>query len=393
MGDLGQLGMFGGRDMLQSTNVVLPLGGSTDPDAGALARRRWTVFGQGDIQTFRGESAAAGATYEGDLRSAYAGVDARLGEQWLAGVALARSFGAGSWRLDGANGRLETVMTAVHPYVQWSRGRTSIWAVGGMGRGTAERLADTGGGGDAADLGLSLGLVEARRQVAVVAGGIQLGLGGEVSFARLATGAGSDVLGDLEAGVHRTRAGFDASSSWSSAGGLSVEPFGRVSTRHDSGAGQTGVGLEVEAGARVNGGILRIEAQARTLAMHTAAQYEESGGSVTVSVGEEAQRPGLTLSLAPRWGAAQGADMLWQDQVYRPFGLGPEMDNGAVDPRVSYGLRLPKRLLVAPFGTYGSGYGGRRLQVGASLGAIDTGAGTPVQVEFSGERYSREMGH
>ena len=35
------------------------------------------------------------------------------------------------------------------------------------------------------------------------------------------------------------------------------------------------------------------------LAMHTAAQYEEKGGSVTVSIGEGAQRPGLTLSLAP----------------------------------------------------------------------------------------------
>ena len=142
----------------------------------------------------------------------------------------------------------------------------------------------------------------------------------------------------------------------------------------------------------MSGGILRIEAQVRTLAMHTAAHYEERGGSVTVSVGEGARQPGLTLSLAPRWGAAQGADMLWQDQVYRPLGMGPETDDGAVDGRVSYGLRLPKRLLVAPFATYGSGYGGRRMQVGASLGAIDTGAETPVHVEFSGERYTGEMG-
>lgn len=106
----------------------------------------------------------------------------------------------------------------------------------------------------------------------------------------------------------------------------------------------------------MSGGILRVEAQVCTLAMHTAAQYEERGGSVTVSVGEGARQPGLTLSLAPRWGAAQGADMLWQDQVYRPLGMGPETDDGAVD-----GLRLPKRLLVAPFATYGSGYGGRRM--------------------------------
>ena len=33
--------------------------------------------------------------------------------------------------------------------------------------------------------------------------------------------------------------------------------------------------------------------------MHTAAHYEESGGRLTVSVGEGAQRPSLTLSLAP----------------------------------------------------------------------------------------------
>ena len=35
--------------------------------------------------------------------------------------------------------------------------------------------------------------------------------------------------------------------------------------------------------------------------------------------------------------------MLWQDQVYRPFGLGPEMDDGAVRCGVNYGLRLPNQ--------------------------------------------------
>ena len=172
----------------------------------------------------------------------------------LASVAVARSFGVGSWRIEGAEGRLDTRMTAVHPYVHWSRGRTSIWAIGGMGRGTAERSGN-GRDGNAADLGIGLRLVEARRQVAGGGGGIQVGLRGEVSFARFATGAS----GDLDAGAYRTRAGVEASRSWSSGGGLSVEPFGRVSTRYDGGAGQTGVHLELEGGARVSGGILRIE--------------------------------------------------------------------------------------------------------------------------------------
>ena len=68
---------------------------------------------------------------------------------------------------------------------------------------------------------------------------------------------------------------------------------------------------------------------------------------MTVSISEGGQRPGLTLSLQPAGCAAQGAGMLWQDQVYRPLGLGPESAGGAVHAQVSYRLRLPKRLLVA----------------------------------------------
>ena len=58
------------------------------------------------------------------------------------------------------------------------------------------------------------------------------------------------------------------------------------------------------------------------LAMYPAAQYGEKGGSVTVSIGEDARQPGLTLSLPTRWGAAQGASMLWQDQVHPPSSWG-----------------------------------------------------------------------
>lgn len=56
--------------------------------------------------------------------------------------------------------------------------------------------------------------------------------------------------------------GVEASRNWASANGLSLEPFGRVSTRFDGGAGQTGTGFEIEGGA-ASGGLLRAEAQAR----------------------------------------------------------------------------------------------------------------------------------
>ena len=229
-------------------------------------------------------------------------------------VVLARSFGSGSWSGASSSGLLTTALTAVHPYVQWSRGGTTVWALGGVGRGTAENVkASAAGGGETSGLGLGLGLVEARRDVAVIGGGVRLGLRGELSWARLTTDSGGETLDDLQAGVRRTRAGLEASREWSSgSGSLRLEPFGRLSVRQDGGAGQTGVGLELESGARLAAGLVRVEAQGRMLALHSASHYAERGGSVTVSVGEGAQRPGLTLSLAPRWGAAQGADMLWQ---------------------------------------------------------------------------------
>ncbi len=408
----GGLGLFGGgaSRAWRSTNVVLPLGGQAAAEGGAAAEdgapsgRRWTVWGQGDVQTFRAGAtggASSASAYDGDLQTAYVGVDARLNAEWLTGVSLARSFGSGSWSSGRSRGRLSTALTAVHPYVQWSRGGTTVWVLGGMGRGAAENVglaADAGavaaGEPETSGLGLGLGLVEARREVAVVAGGVRLGLRGELSWARLTTDAGGETLHALEAGVRRTRAGFEASRAWSRTGGASVEPFGRLSVRQDGGAGQTGVGLEVESGARLSAGSVRIEALGRMLTLHSAADYAERGGSVTLSVGEGAERPGLTLSLAPRWGAAQGADLLWQEQLHRPFGTASRLEDRSVDARVSYGWRLPRRLLVAPFGGYGTGWGRRRLQLGATLGAVDggTGAGSPLQVEVSGERHLRQEG-
>ena len=86
--------------------------------------------------------------------------------------------------------------------------------------------------------------------------------------------------------------------------------------------------------------------------------------------------------------------MLWQEQLQRPFGGTSGADARTVDARVSYGWRLPWRLLVSPFGGYGTGWGRRRLQLGATLGSLDDGGATasPLQVELSGERHLRRQG-
>ena len=102
-------------DPLRGSEFQLALGSSgPDEDGQTRPGRRWQVWGQGDIQTFAGAPSSA-IGYDGDVRTAYVGVDTALSERWLAGVAVSRSFGSGDWRAGGTRGALSTRLTAAYP--------------------------------------------------------------------------------------------------------------------------------------------------------------------------------------------------------------------------------------------------------------------------------------
>ena len=390
-------GFSGGWDRaLPATDVLLAFGGDdASAEEATGGGPRWTVWGQGDLQTFRGTPESVKA-YEGDLRTGYLGVDAQVTRQWLVGVAMARSGGSGRWRRGASDGELSTTLTRVHPYVRWADGDTSVWGVFGAGRGTANHVRASTGPGESSSLSLGLGLLEGRRRVATVGRGLEIGIRGEASWARLTTGGGDESIDELEAGVQRVRGGVEVTRALSGPGGLTFTPFGAVSTRHDGGAGQTGVGLEVVGGLRLRRGRVQLEAQGRRLVLHSATAYEEHGVSLAATVGSSPYEPGLTLSLRPTWGAAGvGADTLWQDQIYG-YMPGSDYDRAGIDTRLGYGMRLPGVGLLKPFGAYGQRRNnGRRLQVGALLGTLSEVPGAPdvpIQIEVSGERYDRPGG-
>ena len=155
---LSGLSPFGGGGQ---TDFLLALG-SGQAGGGAAQGQRWTVWGQSDLQSFAGEQSPA-ARYDGDLRTTYVGVDARLRDRWLAGVAVSRSRGEGDWNFGSSTGRLSTTLTSVQPYLRWSDGGTTIWATAGGGSGSAENERLLYGRQEESDLGLRLGLVEVRR--------------------------------------------------------------------------------------------------------------------------------------------------------------------------------------------------------------------------------------
>ena len=375
------LSPFAGRGR---TEFQLALG--EEAGGGSEPGRRWTVWGQVDQQAFQGARSAA-SRYDGALRTAYVGVDARLGERWLAGVAVARSNAGGDWSFGSSTGRLTTRLTSLQPYLRWSDGGTSIWATAGGGSGSAQNERTRYGLLEESGLGMRMGLVELRRRLATVGPGVELALRGDVSWARLATAEGGELIDALAAEVHQLRVGVDISRLLRTAGGTSVEPFGEVHARHEGGSGQTGAGLEVAGGLRVARGAFRLEGMGRLLGLHAAESYREHGAAVTLSVGEGARRPGLTLSLSPRWGAsATASDALWRDQLFHrqtPGGPGAGRDEGTLDTRVDYGLQLPSGGLLTPFGLYGRSPYGQRLQAGLLLDRLG-----PLGLEVSGERHA-----
>ena len=396
----GAGGMFGGgfggaaggrAQWLQGTDVLLAFGDGDDAAAAPGGAGRWRVWGRGDRQSFQGAPSETSA-YEGDLLTGYVGMDVRLTERLLAGVAMGRSGGGGDWQVGASSGELGTELTVLHPYVRWGNHERAVWALVGVGWGrisSVRALTDKRG---TSPLNLALGLLEGRQRVAATGGGLEVHLRGEASWARLRTGVGEETIDGLEAGVRRVRSGVEVTRPWQVPRGVTLEPFGAVSTRHDGGDGQTGVGLEVAGGLRLSAGRVRVDAQGRMLALHTATDYEESGISVTATVGNGLYEPGLTASLRPRWGApGYGAESLWQDH-FQSYSEGSGRDDFGVDGRVGYGLRLRGERLLTPFGGYGRSRGARRLQVGANLGLeglVNGDLASPVQVEFMGERYAR----
>ncbi len=391
------VGSFGGGwdRALLGGNLLLPFGGGEGATGSGHGRTRWTVWGQGDLQTFRGTPEAVSG-YEGDLRTGYLGVDVQVTRGWLLGAAVARSGGAGTWERGESGGDLSTRLTQVYPYVRWANDDTAVWGVLGVGRGSARTHVRTLTGlSESSDLGLGLGLLEGRRRVATVGGGVDIGLRGEASWARLATGGGEETIDDLAAGVRRMRAGVELLRPFSAAGGLTWTPFGALSTRHDGGAGQTGVGLEVAGGLRVGNRRVQLEAQGRRLVVHSATGYEDYGASLAASVGSGPYEPGLTVSVRPTWGApGMGAETLWQDR-FHTYRQGAGYDAAGIDARLGYGVELPWGSVLTPFGAYAQREDARRFEVGAvmaSLGELPGALDGPIDLEISGERYERPGG-
>ena len=331
---------------------------------------RYTVWGAGDRQSFSG--APEQGRYNGDVRSLYVGADRRLGNDWLAGAAVGRSWGAADYAANVAGateGRLTTRLTSLYPYV---RGAVSsgleVWAIGGYGRGEAGDARGMEAVGAPGDLTMTMGAAGLRQDVAE-RGGVALAVVGGAGSMSLSTAGGGLTLAGLGAGVHQARVAVEASRASGA-----VSPFVQVGGRYDGGDGQTGGGLEVVAGLRASTSRVDLEARGRWLSLHSASGYEEYGATVRLAVKSRPDGTGLRAVLAPRWGAADelavGEDGLLggagMSSLPRGAAWTPPGQALSLDGELGYGWRTRRlRGILSPMTSYRrTGFGGDLTQVG-----------------------------
>ena len=347
----------------QGVSLDRLLGGSSF-EMSLIANRgtKWSVWGAGDLHAFEGKPEAG--SYDGSLTSAYLGVDVE-GAGWIAGAAFSRSSAEADYNftsdLGAGGGTVETTLNVVHPYVQWSLGqRGRIWAMAGIGVGEASFRRDASRSAQRpppSDLTLRMGMAGLRSEL-LQFDKFELALRGDAGIVSLATDDGPTALDGLAVSAQRVRVGVEAGYALESTGGGILKPFLDLGGRFDGGDGQTGFGVEVAAGVRYRSATVGFEAKARTLAMHSADDYSETGASAMLMVTPGTGGKGLRFSVAPRWGgAADGQELFWnQDDVFRDNVAGNEhrsRDKWGVAARVGYGFGLRRgKGAVAPFVEY-----------------------------------------
>ena len=361
-------------------------------DAGA-SRLRLTAWGRVAGTTFGGRD--GDLSLNGDVLTGTVGVDGEW-DRLLAGLAVAHSRGDGSYTMPGngkpGQGELETTLTSVHPYLRYAvTDRLAVWGLLGFGTGQMELEVDTDEIREA-DTDLLMGAFGGRGILlaAPESGGFQLATRTDAMLTRT-TSDGVVGMESAEADAHRLRLVLEGSRGFTWAEGRRLTPTMEVGLRHDWGDAETGFGLEL--GGRVQYADpalgLTIDATVRGLLAHEDDDYQEWGASGTVRITPGAMGQGLSLTLAPAWGAtASGVDGLWSRQT--TAGLAPQGTRqtpaGRLNAEVGYGFAPFDTGLLTPYaGTVLSDGADRTYRVGTRLQLGGPGA-TGLNLNLEGTR-------
>ena len=370
------------RELLLGSSFHLNLsGGGENAGAGDTAFVAW-----GGASSSRFDGEADGLVLDGEVTTFTLGADAAW-SRWLAGVAVSLSEGTGSFRdhersdrASRGSGTLESSLTGVHPYARLTLSeRLSAWGLLGFGAGELTLEVDSGERWTT-DTSQEMAAAGARGVLVAApeAGGLELALRADAVVQRMRSDAAtSPRLAASEAQTSRVRLMLEGSHAIAVGDGGRLVPTLEVGLRQDGGDAETGTGIELGGGLAWTDPAtgLAVEAKVRGLVAHEDADYSERGASGSVRIAPGADGRGLTLTLAPAWGAAEGgAERLWSHRDARGFAPEGEAEAGSrLEAELGYGFAVfGDRGVATPHAGWSrAGESetlilGQRLQMGAS---------------------------
>ena len=370
-----------GQDLLLGTRFSLSTG---TPSAGAPAFGAW-----GHVATASFDAEDEGVSHDGDVVTGMVGADIAW-ERALAGVVLSHSAGDGGFTGDGAiAGDIDVTMTGVYPYgrVDFTRS-TSLWAIAGGGWGDVT-IEPEGATTVRTDASMRMGAVGVKGRVLEPGedGGLALNVRSDAMWVQTETDAAQGVIA-TEADATRLRLILEGERTVHLAEGESMTPSAEIGLRHDGGDAETGAGVEMGAGLRYSAGRLAIEGRVRGLVAHEDDGYKEWGASASVRLQPGEHGQGLSLSVAPVWGAAGSkAEQLWGARDARDLDPSQAFEADArLEAEMGYGLAMPhNRGLLTPYAAATLGdAGAHRIRTGARWN-IAPNAAAGVEGLYAGE--------
>ena len=394
-----------GRELLLGSSFHLALG--ADGESAGVADTRWTAWGRAASSRFDGE--ADGLVLDGEVTTFTLGADAAW-SRWLAGVAVSLSEGEGTYRdhersdhASRGSGKLESSLTGVHPYARLTLSeRLSAWGLLGFGAGELT-LEVEGGERWTTDTSQEMAAAGARGVLVAApgAGGLELALRADAVVQRMRSDAAAGGrLAAADAQTSRVRLMLEGSHAIAVGDGGRLVPTLEVGLRQDGGDAETGTGIELGGGLAWTDPAtgVAVEAKVRGLVAHEDADYGEwgAGGSVRIAPGADGR--GLTLTLSPAWGAAEGgAERLWSHRDARAFAPEGETEAGAgsrLEAELGYGFAvLGGRAVATPWAGMTRSEAdetlrlGQRLTMGASQWSLESAFGA------AGRSYSAGYGY
>ena len=411
-------GAIGGQPRTHVTMAGMSLRSSAVPDPEMLnrrgAERGWNAWkGPEETRSLTGRQLLAGSSFHlasedggpvfaawgrfatddfeadvhdmrmaGEATTGLLGADVE-GDRWLAGAVFAHSEADGSFAPGSGGGSkrdrrdVDSTLTGVYPYARFALSeRVSLWGLAGVGQGTLT-LTEDGRAPVETDIDMSMGAVGARGTVLAPldAGGFELAVRSDAYWMRMGSDAvRSETARNLAASradARRLRFSLEGAREFALGARRTLTPTLEIGVRHDGGDAETGTGIEAGAGLRYTGDGIAIEGTVRKLVSHEERGHEEWGASGSVRIDPGASGRGLSLTLAPTFGAASsGVERLWSLSDTRWLAGDADSEAGRrIEAQVGYGVGvdlLRIRGVLTPYtGVSLSDEGARAWRLGA----------------------------